>query len=95
MRTANFVQLAGARQLLQRDEVDRVMPLVERDHPIEDAAMRVAIEVAAVDDLGRQIERVVVNQDCAEHRLLGFEVVRKRVLRCGNGSVGHERAYRL
>ena len=65
------------------------MPLAERDHPIEDAAMRVAIEVAAVDDLGCQIERVVVNQDCAENRPFGFEVVRKRALRCGNSCIGH------
>ena len=52
--------------------------------------MRVAIEVRGVDDLRRQVERVVVNEDRAEHRTLGFEVVRKRAFRGGNDSVGHE-----
>ncbi len=89
--SANLVEFTGARQFLfQRDEVDRVVPLVERDHPIEDATMRVAVEVPAVDDLRCQIERVVVDQNRAEHRSFGFEIVRKRALRRGNSSIGHE-----
>ena len=91
-RTADFVELAGARQLLlQRDEIDRLVPLVERNHLVEDAPMRVAIEVAAVDDLHREVERVVVDEDRAEHRALRFEIVRKRTLRSENSSVGHQK----
>ena len=43
-----------------------------------------------VDDLRREIERVVVDEDRAEDRALGFEVVRKRTLRSSYDSVGHE-----
>ena len=76
-RPADFVEVAGARELfLQRDEVDRVAALAEHHHPIEDAAMRVAEEVLGVDQLGGVIERLVVDQDCAEYRFLGIEAVR-------------------
>ena len=57
-----------------------VAALAERDHLLEDAPVRVAEEIARVDDLGGLVERVVVDQDRAEHGLLGFEVVRKRAL---------------
>ena len=69
---------------------DRLMPLVERDHPIEDATMRIPVEVLTVDDLGCEIERVVVDENRTEHRSLGFEIVRKRALRRGKSSIGHE-----
>ena len=88
---ADFIQIAAARQFFfQRDEVDRLVPLIERDHPIEDAPMRVTIEIAGVDDLCGEIEGVVVDEDRAEHRTLGFEIVRKRALRSSNDGVGHE-----
>src|SRR6185436_712519 len=77
--------------LLQCDEVDGVVPLVERHHAIENPAMRIPVEIPTVDDLRREIERVVVDQNRAEHRSFGFEIVRKRALRCGKSSVGHRR----
>ena len=47
---ADLLELPGARQLLlQRDEINRVTALAERDHLVEDAPMRVAEEVARVD----------------------------------------------
>ena len=77
--TADLLELARSRQLvLQRDEIDGVVALAERDHLVEDAAMRVAEEVARVDQLGGVVERLVVDQDRAENGLLGFEIVRKR-----------------
>ena len=66
------------------------MALVERDHLVEDAAVRVAVEIPRVDDLHGLIERVVVDEDGAEHRALGFEIVRKRAFRSSNNGVGHE-----
>ena len=46
-RAADFVELAGAPELfLQRDEVDRVAALGELHHLVEDAAVRVAEEIA-------------------------------------------------
>ena len=86
---AHFVQLAGASQLvLQRNEVDGAAPLGELHHLVEDAAVGVAEEVLGVDDLRREVERVVVQQDRAEHRPLRLEVVRKRAFldrRVGHG----------
>ena len=61
-----------------------VAALAERDHLVEDAAMRVAEEIVRVDQLGGVVERLVVDQDRAEHRFLGIEAVRKRPL--GRGS---------
>ena len=43
------------------------MTLVQRDHPIEDSAMRVSIEILRVDDLRSLVERVVVHEDGTEH----------------------------
>ena len=67
------------------------MALVERDHLVENAAVRITIEIARVDDLDRLVECVVVHEDGAEHRSLGFKIVRKRAFRRSNNGVGHER----
>ena len=80
--SADLVEVAGASKLLlERDEIDRVAALAERDHLVEDAPVRVAEEVARVDQLRGVIERLVVDQDRAEDRLLSFEVVRKGAFR--------------
>ena len=46
--------------------------------PLEDPPVRVAEEIAGVDQLRRVIERLVVDEDRAEDRFLCLEVVRKR-----------------
>ena len=56
--------------------VDRVVPLAQLHHLVEDAPVRVAEEVARVDQLRGVIERLVVDQDCAKYRFLGIEAVR-------------------
>ena len=50
--------------------------------------MRVAKEIAVVDDLRGVIERFVVDQDRAEHGFLRLEIVRKRAVRCSEVSQG-------
>ena len=91
-RPADLLELAGTLQLVfQRHQVDGIAALAERNHLVEDAAMRIAEEVARVDQLGRVVERVVVNQDGAENGLLGFKVVRKRAF--GGGDLGHQRIW--
>ena len=93
---AYLVEFTCACKLLfQRDEIDRIVPLVERDHAIEDATMRIPVEVLTVDDLRCEIERVVVDENRAEHRTFGFEIVRKRALRRGKSSIGHEETKNL
>ncbi|MND01435.1 hypothetical protein D3C83_204260 [compost metagenome] len=57
------------------------MPLVERHHPFEDPPVRIAVEITGVDDLRGVIERLVVDEDRAQHGTLGVEIVRKRTLR--------------
>ena len=78
-RAADFVELSRAGELfLERDEVDRVSPLAQLDHLLEDPAVRVAVEIARGQDLGGLVERVVVDQDGAEDGSLRFEVMRQR-----------------
>ena len=48
--------------------------------------MRVAEEIVGVDDLGGEVEGVVVQQDRAEDGAFGFEIVRKRAF--GDGGSG-------
>ncbi len=89
-RAADVLELSAARQLLfQRDEVDRRAALVERDHAIEDAPVRVPVEVAAVDHLRRGVEGVVVNENRSEHRAFRLEIMRKRTVG-GCDRFGHE-----
>ena len=61
--------------------------LRERDHLVEDAPVGVAEEVTGIDDLRRQVERVVVEQDRPEHGSLRFEIVRQRAI--GDGGIRH------
>src|SRR5262249_30058573 len=88
-RTTDLVEIAGAAQLLfERDEVDGVATLAEGHHPIEDAAMRVAEEIARVDQLRRVVERFVADEDRAEDGFFSVEAVRQRAF--GSDNVGHE-----
>jgi len=78
-RAADLVEIARPPQLLlQRHEIDRVAALGELDHLVEDAAVRVAEEVARVDHFRRVVERVVVQEDGAQDGAFRFEVVRER-----------------
>src|SRR5258706_8938266 len=89
-RAADLVELARTAQLLfQRDEIDGVAPLGELHHLVEDAPVGVAKEVRRVDHLGREVERVVVEENRAEHGSLGFEIVWQRTF-C-DGGVRHRR----
>jgi hypothetical protein len=87
---ADLVELTRAPELLlERDEIDRVAALGEPDHLLEDAPVRVAEKVRGVDDLRGKVEDVVVQQDRAEHRALGFEVVWQGTF--GDGEIRHQR----
>src|SRR5262249_30331754 len=85
---AHFFDFARAPELFfQGHEIDRLAPLGERHHLVEDAAVSVAEEVARVDDLRSEIKGVVVQQDGAENRPLRFEIVGKRPF--GGDGLGH------
>src|SRR5688572_20786674 len=86
-RPADFVELTRAGELfLERDEVDGVAALAQLNHLLEDPAVRVAIEIARVENLGGLVERVVVNQNGAEDGSLRLEVVRQRAIDCNRFS---------
>ena len=59
----------------------------QQDHLLEDAPVRVPEEIHGLDDLGRLVEGVVVQENRAEHRALGLEVVRERTI--GRGDINH------
>ena len=80
-RAADLVELVRLDELVfDRDQIDRLAPVGERDHLLENAPVRVAEEIRRVDDFGRLIERLVVDQDRAEHALLGLQVMRQRAV---------------
>ena len=63
-RAADLVQIAGPPQLLlEGDEVDRIVALGQLHHLVEDAPVRVAVEIVRIDHLGREVEGLVVQQD--------------------------------
>jgi hypothetical protein len=83
---ADLLEIARAAQLLlEGDEIDGVAALDELHHLVENAPVRIAEEIARVDDLDGGIERVVVEQDRAEDGSLGLEIVRERALGDGFG----------
>ncbi len=78
---AHFVELSGPRQLfLQRDEIDGVPPLAEVDHFFEDAPMRIPEKIAGLQNFGRRVERVVVDEDRTQHGSLRLEVMGQRAI---------------
>ena len=82
-RAADFFDLTRSGQLvLERDQVDGVAPLGELHHLVEDAAVGVAEEIARIDHFRGEVEGVVVQQDGAEDRPFGLEVVRECPFRC-------------
>ena len=88
-RPPDLVQVAGPSELLlERHQIDGIAALGQLDHLVEDAAVRVAEEIARVEDLGREVERIVVEQDGAEDRPFGFEIVGQRAI--GDGSAMRE-----
>ena len=89
-RPADLVELPGPPQFLVEDhEVDRLAALAERDHLVEDDAMGRPEEVVRRDHLHRLVDRLVADEDRAQHRAFGLEAVRERAF--GDFCVGHAR----
>ena len=89
---SHFLELAHLGQLFaQRHEVDGDAPLGQVDHPLEDAAVGVAEERRRGDDRDGGVERLVVEQDRAQHRALRVEIVRQRAIGTGRrGGISHD-----
>ena len=68
---------------------DKMVALNERHDAIDFITLKEELARSGqLDDVGGEVERLVVEQDRAEHGSLGLEVVRQRAF--GNGEVGHE-----
>ena len=75
-RAADRLELAArAQRVGHRDRVDRLIAVRQLGHHAEDLAMRLAVEVVGVKDFERLVDGLVLEQDRAEHRLLGLEIL--------------------
>ncbi len=75
---ADHLELAaGAQRVAQRDRIDRLAAVGEIRHRAEDLAMRLAVEIFGGYGFERKIDRLVIEQDRAQHRLFGLEILRR------------------
>ena len=76
---AGELQLIAAPQLLaQRDEIDGLAAIEQREHGLVGRAMRLGVEVRRAEDLDHAGDGVAAfEKHRAEHRTLGIEVVRR------------------
>ena len=66
------------------DDVDRLAALEQLEHRLEDLAVRLAVEVRGPQELGDLDDRVAVDEDRAEHRLLGLEALGRQAIDHGH-----------
>ena len=72
----DLLELAALLELVrERDRVDRLALLPEREHCPVDRPVRAAVEVGGVEDLRDGTDRRLGEQHRAEHRLLGLEIL--------------------
>ena len=86
---ADLLELAALAQAVgDRQHVDRLGLVVEREHRLVDRAVALAVEVLGAQPLfdHQRVQRAIRQQDRAQHRLLGLEVVRRRDHARGRGA---------
>ena len=72
--------LAPLERLGDRDDVDRLAPLEEVEDRRVDAPVGLAVEVLRTQELCHLHDRIAVDEDGAEHGLLGFETLRRQAV---------------
>src|SRR5262249_21929670 len=72
-----FEHAAGRERVGEGDRVNRLIALAQRDHRAKYLAMRLAIKILGGQNLDSLIDRVVVEQNCAQYRLFGFDILRR------------------
>ena len=72
--------VAPLERLGDGDDVDRLAPLEQVEHRRVDAAVGLPVEVLGAQELGDLDDRVAVDEDGAEHGLLGFETLRRQTI---------------
>src|SRR5208282_3177804 len=66
---------------LERDRRRQLARADQRSGDLENAAMNLFDEMLAPEEIRDAIERVVVDEDRAQERLFGLEIVRRRTVR--------------
>ena len=61
----------------ERDQVDGLAAIREREHGAEELPVRAAVEVVGLEQLHHPVERRVVEEHAAQHRLLGLDTLRR------------------
>ena len=80
LRHGHAAEVVVAEERLERDRRREFARPDQRAGDLEDAAMDLLDEMLAPEEIGNAVERVIVDEDRAEQRLLGLEVVRRRAI---------------
>ena len=79
--TADRLELiAPLERLRDRDDVDRLTALEQLENRRVDRAVRLAVEVRRAQELRDLDDRVAVDEDGAQHGLLGLETLRRQTV---------------
>ena len=70
-----FGLAAGGHGFVDGDDVSRLGAVDELDDVLEDDAVIVAVKVFSADEVGDTVPGCVVQQQAAQHRLLGLDGV--------------------
>ena len=74
--SADLLQVAATLECLRdRDDVDRLTTLPELHHRGVDAAVGLPVEVLRVNNVGDLDDRIAIDEERAEDRLLGFDAL--------------------
>jgi hypothetical protein len=67
----------------KRNQVNRLLRFPERDHLRENAAVLIEEKILGAQAFNRGVQRVVVEQNRAQHGTLGVEVAGEGFFQCG------------
>jgi hypothetical protein len=83
--TADRLELARPLESLRHgDDVDRLTSLEQLEDGLEDLAVRLPVEVRRPEELRHLDDRIAVDEDRAEHRLLRLEALRGQTIDHGH-----------
>ena len=80
LRHGDAAEVMLAEEGLERDRRRQLAGPDQRSRDLENAAMNLLDEMLAPEEVRDAVERVVVDEDRAEQRLFGLEVVRRRAI---------------
>src|ERR1700734_2094855 len=80
LRHSDAAEIMLAKEGLERHRRRQLAGTDQRSRDLEDAAMNFLDEMLASEEIRDAVERVIVDQDRAEQRLFGLEVVRRRAI---------------